>query len=131
MQISVHCFIFSRYIPIFILVGKGVLLVCIKSALIMSFPARTINKTPLNRLQLFFSVKPLLHRFRHKLGFEIGILRPSRPSVCSPFNLGTNQCCTRTGQVAVLPNVTIPFWFIRPTFDVLILNLIDCTRYMY
>ena len=34
--------------PIFILVGKVVLLVCIKSGLIMSFPARTINKTPLN-----------------------------------------------------------------------------------
>ena len=31
---------------IFILVGKEVLLVWTKSALIMSFPARTINKTP-------------------------------------------------------------------------------------
>ena len=29
--------------------GKVVLLVCIKSALLMSFPARTINKTPFNR----------------------------------------------------------------------------------
>ena len=37
--------------PIFISVGKVVLLVCIKSALIMSFPARTINKTPLNFLR--------------------------------------------------------------------------------
>ena len=34
--------------PILILVSKLVLLVCIKSALIMSFPARTINNTPLN-----------------------------------------------------------------------------------
>ena len=34
--------------PIFILVGKLVLLVCMKSVLIMSLPARTINKTPLN-----------------------------------------------------------------------------------
>ena len=34
--------------PIFILVGEVVLLVCIKSASIMSFPARIINKTPLN-----------------------------------------------------------------------------------
>ena len=33
--------------PIFILVGKVVLLVCVKSALIMSFPERTINETPL------------------------------------------------------------------------------------
>ena len=34
--------------PVFILVGKVVLLICIKSALIMSLPARTINKTSLN-----------------------------------------------------------------------------------
>ena len=34
--------------PIFILVRTLVLLVCIESALIMSFPARTINKTLLN-----------------------------------------------------------------------------------
>ena len=37
--------------PIFILVGKVVLLVCIKSGLIMSFTARTINKTPHNIVQ--------------------------------------------------------------------------------
>ena len=36
--------------PIFISVGKVVLFVCVKSALIMSFLARTINKTPLNNL---------------------------------------------------------------------------------
>ena len=34
--------------PILIPVGKVVLLVCIKSASIMSFPALTINKTLLN-----------------------------------------------------------------------------------
>ena len=45
--ISLHYFSSSRYMPIFIFVGKVVLLVCIKSALTMSFPARTINKTPL------------------------------------------------------------------------------------
>ena len=39
----------SRFMPIFILVEKVVLLVCTKSVLIMSFPARTINKTPLNK----------------------------------------------------------------------------------
>ena len=33
--------------PIFILVGKVVLLEGIKSALIMSFPVQTINKLPL------------------------------------------------------------------------------------
>ena len=33
--------------PVFIFVGKVVLLICIKSALIMSLPARTINKTSL------------------------------------------------------------------------------------
>ena len=48
-----------------------------------------------DRLQLFPTV-----RDRRKLGFEIGILRPSRPITCSPFNHGTNQCCSRTGQVA-------------------------------
>ena len=52
-----------------------------------------------NRLQLF-SVRPLLYEFRRKLGFKIGILRPSRPSTCSSFNHGTNQCRSRTGQVA-------------------------------
>ena len=47
--------------PIFILVGKLVLLVCIKSVLIMSLPARTINKTPLNLLILsFFAEMPKL-----------------------------------------------------------------------
>ena len=54
-----------------------------------------------NRLQLF-SVRPLLYEFRRKLGSEIGILRPSRPSTCSLFNHGTNQCRYRTGQVANL-----------------------------
>ena len=39
--------------PIFILVGKLVLLVCMKSVLIMSLPARTINKTPLNYYQRY------------------------------------------------------------------------------
>ena len=37
--------------------------------------------------------------FRWKLGFEIGILRP-RQSTCSLSNHGTNQCRSRTGQVA-------------------------------
>ena len=46
--------------PIFIAVEKVVLLVCIKSALIMSFPAQTINKTPLN----LFSLNPLALRSR-------------------------------------------------------------------
>ena len=39
-------------------------------------------------------------RVRRKLGFEIGILRPPRPNTCSLFNHGTNQCRSRTGQVA-------------------------------
>ena len=48
MPISVHYFSSSRSMPVFILVGKVVLLICIKSALIMSLPTRTINKTSLN-----------------------------------------------------------------------------------
>ena len=52
-----------------------------------------------NRLQLF-SVRLLLYEFRQKIGFEIGILTPSRPGTCSPFNHGTNQYRSRTGQVA-------------------------------
>ena len=48
-----------------------------------------------NRLQFFPTV-----RVRQKLGLEIGILRPSRPSTCSPFNHSTNQCRSRVGQVA-------------------------------
>ena len=44
--------------PIFVLVRKLVLLVCIKSALIMSFPARTINKIPL--LVIFVLVRKLV-----------------------------------------------------------------------
>ena len=46
VPISVHYFSSSRFMPIFILVGKVVLSVCIKSTLIMSCPARTINKSP-------------------------------------------------------------------------------------
>ena len=46
VSISVYYFSVSRCMPIFILVGKVVLLVCIKSPLIISFPARTINKAP-------------------------------------------------------------------------------------
>ena len=37
--------------PILILVGKVVLLVHIQFALIMSFPAQTINKTPLDEFE--------------------------------------------------------------------------------
>ena len=44
-----HYFSSSRCMPIFILVRQLVLLVCINSALIMSPPARTINKTLLKR----------------------------------------------------------------------------------
>ena len=45
--------------PVFILVGKVVLLICIKSVLIMSFPARTINKTSLK----FFSPNDCVNNF--------------------------------------------------------------------
>ena len=45
--------------PVFILVGKVVLLICIKSALIMLLPARTINKTSLNRALLKHSLGAL------------------------------------------------------------------------
>ena len=44
---------------IFILVRQLVLLVCINSPLIMSPPARTINKTPLNFLQHSFLIDRL------------------------------------------------------------------------
>ena len=54
-----------------------------------------ILASKLNRLQFLPTV-----RVRRKLCFEIGILRPSRPSSCSPFNHGTSQRCSRTGQVA-------------------------------
>ena len=50
VPISGHYFSSSRCMPI--LVGKVVLLVCIKSALTMSFPARTINKTPLTKTKV-------------------------------------------------------------------------------
>ena len=38
--------------PVFILVGKVALLICIKSALITTLPARTINKTSLNKFAI-------------------------------------------------------------------------------
>ena len=47
--------------PIFILVGKLVLLVCMKSVLIMLLPARTINKTPLNNDQSLTNTILLFH----------------------------------------------------------------------
>ena len=57
MPISAHYFSSSRCLPIFILVGKVVLLVCIRSALIMSFPARTVNKTPVKgQMQRFYKL---------------------------------------------------------------------------
>ena len=52
-----------------------------------------------NRLQLFLC-ETLLYQFCRKLGFEIWILKPSRPSTYSPFNHSTSQCRARTGQVA-------------------------------
>ena len=52
-----------------------------------------------NRLQLFLCETPTV-RISPEAGFQIGILRPSRLSTCSPFNHGTNQCRSRTGQVA-------------------------------
>ena len=59
--------------PIFILVRQLVLLVCINSALIMSPPAPTINKTPLNcfkksrKFQLQFQLISLEINVDHKL----------------------------------------------------------------
>ena len=47
VPISVHYFSFSECMSIFISAGKVVLLVCIKSVVIISFPVRTINITPL------------------------------------------------------------------------------------
>ena len=49
--ISVHYFSSSKCMPILILVGKVVLLLCIKFALIMLFHVWTINKTPRNFLR--------------------------------------------------------------------------------
>ena len=54
-----HYFSSSIYMPIFILVRQLVLLVCINSALIMSPPAQTINKTPLNHFPIV--TFPLCH----------------------------------------------------------------------
>ena len=54
--------------PIFILVRQLVLLVCINSALIMSPPARTINKTPHNFFCYF------LFRIMGYHGAESGIV---------------------------------------------------------
>ena len=52
-----------------------------------------------NRLQLFFCETPTV-RISSEAAFQTGILRPFRPSTCSPFNHGTNQCRSRKGQVA-------------------------------
>ena len=59
----------------------------------------TILASKFNGLQLF-PMRPLLYGFRRKLGFEVGILRPSRRNTCGLSNHGTNQCRSRTGQVA-------------------------------
>ena len=83
-----------------------------------------------NRLQLFLCETPAVPVLP-KLGFEKGILRPSRPSTYSPFNHGTNQCRARTGQMANFGRRDNPVWFIRPAIAVLILNLIDCTRCIF
>ena len=57
VPICLHYFSCSSSMPIFISVEKVILKVCIRSAFIMSFPARTINKTPLNN---FFSLETLI-----------------------------------------------------------------------
>ena len=54
--------------PISISVGKEVLLVWIRSDLIMSFPTRTINKTPLNSFQI---QEFLIIGLDHARGYEI------------------------------------------------------------
>ena len=64
-----------------------------------------------------------------KPDFELRISRPSRP--CSPFNQGTNQCRSRTGQVANFAKRDNSILIYTPTVAVLILNLIDCTRYIF
>ena len=48
VMISMYYFSSLRRMLSFILVRKLVLVLCIKSSLIMSLPAPTINKTPLN-----------------------------------------------------------------------------------
>ena len=57
--ISMHYFSSSRSMPIFILVRQLVLLACINSVLIMSPPARTINKTPLNNSYFFSRIESI------------------------------------------------------------------------
>ena len=52
-----------------------------------------------NRPQLS-CVRQLLYQFRQKPGLEIGTLRSCRSSTSSPFNHGTNQYRSPTGQEA-------------------------------
>ena len=58
VPISMHYFSSSRCMPIFISVGRVVLLVCTKSALIMPFPAQTMNKKPLQVSGIISEIKP-------------------------------------------------------------------------
>ena len=76
-----------------------------------------------NSLQFFPTV-----RVRQKLGLEIGILRPSRPSTCSPFNHGTYQCLSRTGQVANFAKHDNSILIYTPNFC---RAGIDRTRYIF
>ena len=64
--------------PIFILVRQLVLLVCINSALIMSPPARTINKIPLNK---FLGQRRSKVRVQFGVPFRSGD-RPSLTPLC-------------------------------------------------
>ena len=52
-----------------------------------------------NRLQLFFCETPTV-RISLEAGFQTGVLRPSCPSTCSPFNHGIKQYRSGKGQVA-------------------------------
>ena len=52
------------------------------------------------KLLQLFSVRPLLYESRMKAGFRNRDIKAFPPSTCSPFNHGTNQCRSRTGQVA-------------------------------
>ena len=83
-----------------------------------------------NRLQLFLRETPAVP-VSPEVGFRNRDIKglPARTPVVIFITVQINAVPARD-RWQILPNVTIPFWFIRPTIAVLILNLIDCTRYI-
>ena len=74
-----------------------------------------IMTSKFNRLQLFLCETPTI-AVLPEAGFRNRDIKVSRPSTCSPFNHGTNQCRARTRQVANFAKLDNSILVYRPNY---------------